>query len=175
MSSMVIRWLVFGSLAVAIPASAHAAPISWGRAGVSLAQYRADAVECGKLGANADISKDPATQAIVAAEQFTERNLNAPIIGSDTALEQALMARRLRPAKKLAEAQSAMLTETEMCLTRLGYHRFMLSRDQSRRLGLLRLGTPERHAYLHALASDPAVLAKQSIRPAADPATQSDR
>lgn len=175
MSSMVIRGLVFGSLAAAIPASAHAAPLSWGRAGVSLGQYRADAVECGRLGANADMSKDPATQAIVAAEQFTERNLNAPIIGSDTALEQALMARRLRPAKKLAEAQSAMLTETETCLTRLGYHRFMLTREQSRRLGHLRLGTPERHAYLHALASDPAVLAKQSAPPIAKPAIPSDR
>ncbi len=174
MSSMVIRGLVFGSLAAAIPASA-AAPVSWGRAGVSLVQYRSDAVECGKLGANTDISKDPATQAIVAAEQFTERNLNAPIIGSDTAQEQALMARRLRPANKLAEAQSAMLTETETCLTRLGYHRFMLTREQSGRLGHLRLGTAERHAYLHALASDPAVLAKQSVPPSAKPAIPSDR
>jgi hypothetical protein len=172
---MAIRRWVLKVLAVTIPASVQAAPISWGLAGVSLAQYRADAVECGRLGANADMSKDPATQAIVAAEQFTERNLNAPIIGSDTALEQALMARRLPPAKKLAEAQSAMLTETETCLTRLGYHRFMLTSEQSRKLDHLRLGTPERHAYLHALASDPAVLANQSVSPTAKPARPSDR
>lgn len=175
MSSMAIRLWVLAILAVAIPASAHAAPISWGRAGVSLVQYRADAVECGRLGANADISEEPATQAIVAAEQFTERNLNVPVIGPDAALEQALMARRLRPAKKLAEAQAAMLTETELCLTRLGYRRFMLTSEQNRRLGRLRLGTAERHAYLHALASDPAVLAKQSVPPTAKPATPSDR
>ncbi|WP_156348362.1 MULTISPECIES: hypothetical protein [unclassified Sphingomonas] len=175
MSSMTIRRWVFSIVAVAIPASADAAVISWGRAGVSLVQYRADAVECGKLGANADISKEPATQAIVAAEQFTERNLNASIAGSDPALEQALMARRLSPAKKLAEAQGVMLTATELCLTRLGYHRFTLTSDQSGRLGRLRLGSPERHAYLHALASDPAILAKQAVRPTAEVATPSDR
>ena len=175
MPSMAIRRWVLKVLAVTIPASAQAAPISWGLAGVSLVRYRADAVECGRLGANADISKDPATQAIVAAEQFTERNLNAPINGSDTALEQALMVRRLRPAKKLADAQSAMLTETETCLTRLGYRRFMLTSEQSRRLGHLRLGTPERHAYLHALASDPAVLAKQLVPATAEPVIPSDR
>lgn len=175
MSSMAIKNWVLSGLALAIPASAHAAPISWGRAGVSLAQYRADAVECGRLGANTDISKEPATQSIVAAEQFTERNLNVPVVGPDAVLEQALMARRLRPAKKLAEAQSVMLTETEQCLTRLGYSRFMLTSEQNRRLGRFRLGTPERHAYLHALASDRAVLAKQAVPTDTKPATPSDR
>jgi hypothetical protein len=175
MSSMAIRRWVLSILAVAIPASAQAAPISWGRAGISLVQYRADAVECGRLGANTDISKEPATQAIVAAERFTERNLNVPVIGPDAVQEQALMARRIPPARKLAEAQSAMLSQTEKCLTRLGYSRFTLTSEQSRRLGRLRPGTPERHAYLHALASDPAVLAKQSVPLDAKPATPSDR
>ncbi|MET3824421.1 hypothetical protein ABIC16_000114 [Sphingomonas sp. PvP055] len=159
----------------ATSALASAPPTSWGRSGVSLAQYRTDAVECGRLGANADIAGEPATKAFVAAERFAERNLTMQLSDTELAQEQSLMARRLSPAKRLAEVQGAMLTATERCLTRLGYRQFTLTRDQSRKLGRLRVGTPERHAYLHALASDPAVLDAQSVRPAAGPATRSDR
>ncbi|WP_277970439.1 hypothetical protein [Sphingomonas echinoides] len=159
----------------ATSASASAPPTSWGRSGVSLAQYRTDAVECGRLGANADIAGEPATKAFAAAERFAERNLTMQLSDTELATEQALMVRRLRPEKRLSEVQGVMLNATERCLTRLGYRQFTLTRTQSRRLDRLRVGTPERHAYLHALASDPAVLEAQSIRPGVAPAARSDR
>ena len=167
-------WFVM-LLAVSTPASASAPRISWGRAGVSLTQYRADAVQCGRLGANADIAGEPATKAFAAAERFAERNLRMQLSDTELATEQALMVRRLRPEKRLSEVQGVMLNTTEQCLTRLGYRQFTLTRDQSRRLGRLRVGTPERHVYLHALASDPAVLEAQSIYPGVEPAARSDR
>jgi hypothetical protein len=167
-------WFVM-LLAVSTPASASAPHTSWGHAGVSIAQYRADAVQCGRLGANADIASEPATKAFAAAERFAERNLTMQLSDTELATEQALMVRRLRPEKRLSEVQVVMLNTTEQCLTRLGYRQFTLTREQNRRLGRLRVGTPERHAYLHALASDPAVLEAQSLRPGVAPAARSDR
>jgi len=167
-------WFVM-LLAVSTPASASAPHTSWGRAGVSITQYRADAIQCGRLGANADIAGEPATKAFAAAERFAERNLTMQLSDTELATEQALMVRRLRPEKRLSEVQVVMLNTTEQCLTRLGYRQFTLTRAQSRKLHHLRVGTPERHAYLHALASDPAVLEAQSIRPGIVPAARSDR
>ena len=137
---------------------------SWGRAGVSMAEYRADAIACGRLGANTDISREPATADVAAAQRWSDRSLNIPQAGTDTTLdqEQALMARRLRTTARIAEVQGIHLSATERCLTELGYRRFTLTSVQAKALRRLRLGTPERHAYLHGLASDPAVLERQA-------------
>jgi len=137
---------------------------SWGMAGVAFDRYRSDAIACGRLGANADIRDEAATKAFVATEQWSDRNLNNPAVGIDPIREQALMVGRLRPAKRLAEVQGAHVGVMEQCLASLGYTRFTLTREQVRALGRLRPGTPERHAYLHRLASDPSVLRDQAVR-----------
>jgi len=49
------------------------------------------------------------------------------------------------------------------CLTSHGYRRFRLTREQQRQLSHLRPGSPERHAFLFSLASDPRVLEAQAV------------
>ncbi|MDP1026813.1 hypothetical protein Q5H91_06290 [Sphingomonas sp. KR1UV-12] len=153
-------------LGLTIAAQAAKPPqTSWGRAGVSFDQYRADAIGCGRLGANADIADQPATKAFVAAENWNERNLNVPQAGVDPAREQAQMIHRLRPAERIAEVQGVHVSVTERCLMRLGYRQFALTAEQAKALCRLRVGTSARHAFLYDLASDPAVLARQAVGP----------
>src|SRR5439155_19407937 len=59
-------------LAMVFPASANSAPApeeSWGKAGVSLAQYRQDALECALKGHYLDISKTDDAKAFVKASR----------------------------------------------------------------------------------------------------------
>lgn len=141
--------------------------ISWGRADVPFAMYRTDAIACGRLGANVDIADQPATAAFVAAERLNDRALNAPLANADTIRQQAMIRQRLSPEKRIDELQNVHLSATERCLTRLGYRRFVLTKDQARALRRFQPGTAARHAYLHALASDATVLVSQAM-PATD-------
>lgn len=137
--------------------------ISWGRVDVPFDTYRTDAIACGRLGANADIADQPATAAFVAAERSSDRTLNASLAGADTIREQTMVRQRLNSQKRVAELQNVHLTATERCLTRLGYRRFILTKDQTRALRRLQPGTAARHAYLHALAGDATVLTSQAV------------
>ncbi|MBJ6123537.1 hypothetical protein [Sphingomonas mollis] len=74
-----------------------------------------------------------------------------------------MVRQRLNPEKGIAELQNVHLSATERCLTRLGYRRFVLTRDQARALHRLQPGTAARHAYLHTLASDATILTAQTI------------
>lgn len=51
----------------------------------------------------------------------------------------------------------------DVCLADHGYRRFRLTRDQQRQLDHLRRGSPERQAFLFALASDPRILEAQAV------------
>jgi hypothetical protein len=55
------------------------------------------------------------------------------------------------------------------CLVERGYQQFALTAEQSAELGKLKNGSNEYHEYLYKLGADPAVLAKQSVSPAAKP------
>ncbi len=114
-----------------------------------------------------DISKTAPAKAVIAAEEWNDRNLNMPMNGAgmSQAEQQTRMVQRFRPEKRLAEAQAIMVTQTERCLFDHGYRPFRLTRDQDRALRRLPLGTPARHAYLHALAADPAIVSAQAARP----------
>ena len=64
-----------------------------------------------------------------------------------------------RPQHRINQVRDLMRVAMDTCLTELGYTRFRLTEAQRERLSHLRYGQPERHAFLHNLASDPAVLA----------------
>ena len=60
----------FLMLALPAPASSAPAPVdSWGKAGISLAQYRQDSVDCGLKGHYLDISKSDDAKAFAAASK----------------------------------------------------------------------------------------------------------
>lgn len=148
---------------IATSAAKKSPEVSWGRADVPFDVYRTDAIACGRLGANIDIEDQPATAAFVAAERLNDRNLNAPLTNADTIREQALIRQLLSSEKRIAELQNVHLSATEQCLIRLDYRRFILTKDQTRALRRFQPGTAARHAYLHSLASDTAVLASQAV------------
>jgi hypothetical protein len=73
-----------------------------------------------------------------------------------------------RPQHRINQIRDLMRVAMDACLTELGYTRFRLTDPQRETLSHLRYGRPERHAYLHRLASDPAVLVAQAVPAGAD-------
>ncbi len=152
---------------------------SWGRAGVGLEQYRADAIECGRAGIATDVADMKAVKTLIAASRQLDAVLNqpgtasapaSPSAGGMVEIDPATLARAQQaaqitestnPRARFREVRGALQSTTDQCLTAKGYIRFTLTREQREHLEGLKRGTPERHAYLHALASDPEVLKRQ--------------
>jgi hypothetical protein len=132
---------------------------SWGKAEVSLLQYRTDAVECGQLGASHDIRGAEPTARFLRYFNAQQQVLNGPP-GQSTGDYQSIQ-RLYRPGQRVADVQAMLVSVTERCLVDRGYRRFRLTRDQARTLNRLPKGSPSRHLYLHSLASDQAILARQ--------------
>ncbi len=167
---------------IAAPASAADTPrASWGRAGVTIDQYRADAVECGRAGLATDVADMKAVKTLIEASRQLDAVLTSQPAGGaapppnpsaggmlevdpatlNTAQQVSRITENANPRARFREVRTALQTTTDQCLTDKGYVRFNLTRGQRERLEKLRRGTPERHAYLHALASDADVLARQ--------------
>ena len=157
----VVAALVVASLAS--PALAAPRPQeSWGRAGVSLEDYRKDAVECGRTVYYADISQNEHAQAFVTGTKRMEATDGLPIDFLTLAHRYGQIQASTRPEWRLRELERGMQSVLEICLQRRGYVKFQLTEEQRDDLGHLKKGSPERHAYLHRLASDPAVLSRQA-------------
>lgn len=150
---------------LALTSGLQAAPtvqVSWGKVGISLEQYRHDAVQCGRAGYYRDVSHTEAAQVFKNASRQLEANENS---GADvgTFIASARIVEGTRPEMQIAQVRAYLQEATDRCLTELGYSRFRLTGAQQRQLRRLHLGSPERHAYLYSLASDPAVLRSQAV------------
>jgi hypothetical protein len=164
------------SLALA-PAPAWAArPIdTWGKAGVSFEEYRADAVTCGRSAYYADVSETDHAKAFVQAsrrlEAADDHGMGPPAAGpaeemyrmAEIGARSETIRSSIRPEKRMRELQAALVSIVERCLEERGYSRFRLTHDQQQELRRLKKGSPERHRFLHALASDENVLASQRL------------
>jgi hypothetical protein len=172
-------------LSLVLPASVSSAPApqeSWGKAGVSLAQYRKDAIDCALQGHYTDISKTDDAKAFVKASRqldATTTGASAPTVtetnatGPDTtnsidqmveyANQQQRIVENVRPEERFHSIKKMLLSRTEQCLVGRGYSRFRLSKDQQHRLSKLKFGSDERRAYLYKLANNPAVLQSQGV------------
>ena len=175
------------TLSVALAASAVSAPApeeSWGKAGISLGQYRQDSIECGLQGYNTDISKTEDAQEFVRAS----RQLDAVTVGATTpsttpagatgpsttdSVDQAVryaqtqqhIVDSVRPDERFRNIKKNLLLQTEQCLIQRGYTKFRLTNEQQHRLRKLKFGSEERRAYLYGLASNSAILATQRLPP----------
>src|SRR4051794_28467588 len=127
---------------------------SWGKAHVSLAEYRDDAVACGRQAAALDIAGTPPAEAFIIASRMID---NAP--DAWTTVDAMRIASPERNKLKVGDMLQA---ELERCLAGRGYHRFKLTAAQRHHLAKLPVGSDERHAYLHSLASDSGVRARQA-------------
>jgi hypothetical protein len=173
----------------ATPALAAPAPVeSWGKAGISLNQYRADAVECGRAGYYLDISRTEDAKAFVRASKqlellptaglastTTTTTTSASAIGDGTndATAQAIgfagtqqhIIDNVRPKERMHDLEQLLQATVDRCLAGRGYSKFRLTDDQRRQLRRLKLGSEQRHTFLYQLASSPAVLQTQRIDP----------
>jgi hypothetical protein len=165
------------SILLASPAlSAPAPQESWGKAGVSLARYRQDSVECGLKGHYTDVSSTQDAQVLVNASRqldtiqgsFAPNTVGASPSGpapSDVANQMGQYAAtqqhivdNARPELRYRNIKHTLEATTADCLVRRGYSKFTLTDEQRRALRKLKPGSDQRRAYLHALASDPLVL-----------------
>ena len=128
---------------------------SWGKANVSLADYRADAVACGHRAAAVDVAGTAPADALVLASRMLD---NAP--DGWTAVDAMRIA---SPERNLLKVGDILQAELDHCLAARGYHKFKLTSQQRHKLAKLPVGSDARHAYLHSLASDPALLARQAV------------
>lgn len=174
------------SFAAAAPAVAAPAPeTSWGKAGVSLADYRADATRCLTLVEHMDLRGTEPANALVsgtrridsiyaqaggefgaAGQPVGQSGPSGPAAASNAVQPGSQVMNVVeftRPQHRINQVRALMRVTMDACLTELGYSRFRLTDAQREELSRLRYGRPERHAFLHRLASDPAILAAQAV------------
>jgi hypothetical protein len=183
MEKIVRRLVAVSLISVSAASSALAVPApqqSWGKAGITLAQYRQDALECGLKGYYTDISQTDDAKALVKASNqlnavtrgasgsmTTGSNATGP--GADNSAQEAAEYARqqqhivesVRPEERYKSIKKTLIANTEACLASRGYSRFVLTGDQRKLLHKLKVGSDERRAYLYSLASNPAVLQSQ--------------
>jgi hypothetical protein len=182
---IVPAFFLFATAAAAAPAP----ETSWGKAGVSLQDYRLDATRCLGLVEHLDLVGTEPANALVQGTRRIDNiyaqaggefsGAGAPV-GQDGPAGQAAASTAVqpgsqvmnvveftRPQHRINQVRDLMRVAMDACLTELGYRRFRLTDAQQERLRHLRYGRPERHAYLHSLASDPEVLRTQAVPTAA--------
>jgi hypothetical protein len=177
--------LITPFLALLLPASGNSAPApeeSWGKAGVSLAQYRRDALDCALNGHYLDISKTDDAKAFVKASRELDAvttGASAPAVtgangmGPNTtdsvdqmveyANQQQHIVSSVRPEQRFHSIKRMLVDRTGQCLASRGYSKFRLTDEQRHRLRKLKFGSEERRMYLYNLASNPAVLQIQGV------------
>ena len=114
--------------------------VSWGKPGVSYAEYRQDALYCASYG-------------VVYA-------MNAPdwAFNRTQSLWDALNMRYPN-----SDFRRLGQRDIERCLDQRGYSKFRLTPEEAAHLATLQPGSDERRHYLHALASDATVLISQKF------------
>jgi hypothetical protein len=172
-------------LALVLPASANSAPApeeSWGKAGVSLTQYRQDALDCALKGHYTDISKTDDAKAFVNASRQLDavtQGASAPTTTGASATgpnstdsvdqmarfadQQQHIVSSIRPEQRFHSIKKMLVDLTGECLASRGYSRFRLTDDQRHQLRKLKFGSEERRVYLYNLASNPVVLQTQAV------------
>jgi hypothetical protein len=85
------------------------------------------------------------------------------ILGNDVGMSWQQTINKYRPAEQFDAIKRLQYETLDTCLIDRGYSRFRLTADQAERLHHLKRGSEARRAYLHSLASDPQVMARQRI------------
>ena len=137
--------------------AAHRPALTWGKPGVSFADYRADANLCLRAAAATDLAGTEPAQALVLAS----RRVATAAAADPWSVAQAIDA--ARPDLRIHQARDIMQARLDHCLEEHGYRRFALTDDQRRQLNHYDMAAPARQVYLYSLASDPQVLASQGV------------
>lgn len=136
---------------------------SWGQAGVSFLQYRTDAVECAyRVGQDAPVDYPQ-------VDLVFSTNIVMPTAETDVDMPMREMVDAAAPnpqrmTRPWREISSQLQEPLAKCLHERGYHRFRLTRDQTKELRSLSAGSKARQVYLWNLAVDPQVQRRQAPR-----------
>jgi hypothetical protein len=153
--------------------------LSWGKAGVPLADFARDAAECSETSryVTAYIGPERLKQLdALSAAQLLDTVIQ---IGSSDAMNIVDAVTKLRSADDIArrtntfgakytamvslDVKDQLQAVIDKCLVERGYVPIQLTSDQARGLHKFKQHSPERTAYLHAIDSDAAVIAGQSV------------
>jgi len=160
-------------LAATLPAAALAAPApqtSWGKPGVSLATYRAESIGCAMRAYYTDVADTHAAKNFVQGSKQIDTIINSGADYMSSATSIGHVVDSVNPDRGIKEIKQFQLDLVAKCLLDHGYRRFRLTDDQRAHLEKLKVGSDARHAYLHELAADPAILSAQAV-PDPAPAT----
>jgi len=165
---MLKRLAILGISAFALASSpalgvGKKADISWGRAGVSLATYHADALECANRAYGVQVQMRPIGPMgtgylgiVLPAAGWTSLTPGRVPVYTSTYAEAYRHAALLDTIEQLQAV-------VDSCLVEKGYHRFRLTAAQMRVLRTLPHGSAERERYLHGLGANAQVLSAQGV------------
>lgn len=146
---------------------------SWGKPGVSLYDYHVDASICANEAVSTDISSTPAARRLVKASRALDNAYSAGWMVAATSYGSQVSGGVGRSTQSIHDAfrvdqsldqiRDIQVQVLNGCLKGLGYRQFALTAEQRARLKKLALKSAKRRAYLHSLASDPAVLSRQGL------------
>lgn len=149
--------------------------VSWGKPGVSFDDYRNDAAACGTRGATTSMKDRPEFGAVMLGleRQDTDMDIDRSLPpsltqedrGQKLARDYALNGAKSRAEPRVKALQAFLEDKVAACLSDRGYARFSLTPVQAAELSRYKKGSPARFRYLHALASDEAVLQGQRYAP----------
>jgi len=164
---MRIAVVALAAILAAAAIAAPAPPLSWGKAGVPLATYRADSVGCAMRAYYTDVSGTNGAKNFVQGSKLIETYAGAPgdPLGNELMIGTIVQGVNVDQSRK--DVKAFQLDLVNKCLIDHGYHRFRLTDEQRKHLEKLKIGSEARHSYLYHLASDPAILSTQA---APDPA-----
>jgi len=135
---------------------------SWGKPGVSLAQYRADAVECANITYGAPIVLHPLPAMGAGWGAFVPVSLASKLTPGTVQIYTTTLVEGVKHAAWMDVSEQLQVV-LDQCLQDKGYSRFRLTADQMERLDRLRKMSPERLQYLYSLGSDARILGAQRL------------
>jgi len=136
---------------------------SWGKPGVTFAQYRADALECSNLTYGAPIALRD-LPAVGAGYQgaFLPVSLASKLTPGSVQIWTTTLVEGVKHAAWM-DISEQLQQVLDSCLVEKGYTRFRLTSGQMHTLDHLKRMSPERQQYLFRLGSDAAVVLPQKI------------
>jgi hypothetical protein len=139
------------------------ADVSWGRAGVSLATYHGDALECANRAYGVNVQMRPYGPTFAG---FGAGWLPAAVWTSLTPGRVPFYSTDYVEGYRHAawmDTVEQLQAVVDSCLVEKGYQRFRLTADQMRTLRTRPRGSAERERYLHSLGANAQVLSAQAI------------
>jgi hypothetical protein len=135
---------------------------SWGKSGVTFAQYRADALECSNVTYRAPITFHPIGPVPTGFGGALPLGYWLDISANHVPVYTTTLAEMVRHATWMDVVEQLQVA-LDQCLTGKGYTRFRLTSEQMERLSRLKQGSPQRQQYLYMLGTNSGVVATQKI------------